>query len=115
MSKVTEALLNEGIVELDAVEDALFIDLIAAYKEAKDAETAIDEQLEKAKEALNKEFISRGITGKGEVRLNGKKLLSRSTGVKKWFDRATMFRLAPKTAAKAERETEYFQFNRPKG
>lgn len=111
----TQAAIEEGIVELDAVEDALFIELIAAYKEAKDAETKIDKVLEDTKVMLDKEFRARGITGKGEVQLNGKTLLKRSTGVKKFFDRATMFRLAPKAAAKAERETEYFSFLRPKG
>lgn len=105
----------EGIIELDAQADAELVDLIAAYKVAKDAEKELEDLIDKSKLALNEAFVSRGVVGKGKFMLNGKTLLSRSTGVKKYFDRAMMFRLAPKAAAKAEQYTEYFFFTRPRG
>jgi hypothetical protein len=105
----------EGIVELDAQADADIIALIAAYKEAKDAEAAVKAQIDLAKEAMDKAFAERGVMGKGKLMLNGKPLISRNLSSRTTFDKDILFRLAPAAARKAMKVSEFSVFRRPQG
>lgn len=106
----------EGIVELDPKDDADFIAKIEAFKVAKDAYDAAKLVKDALRDELDEEFANVGIMGKGEVRLNGKTLLKRAIGRRFTFDRAILFRLAPKAAKRAEKAGEpYPIYTRPKG
>jgi hypothetical protein len=98
-----QAAAEEQVIDLDPKADAELIQEIKDYNDLKDAETELDAAIEASKARIGKLFEQAGISGKGEVRLNGKRLLSRSVSQRTTFDPVILYRLAPTAAKRAEK------------